>query len=128
MILHVTFAHYTIVFLKQILSALFCVFCMIDMTVCDWLSQQAFVYRNKGRIQDLYSRSKLSCSTLRLRRRRSWKIRLFALVMMSLQCSFQFRCGLMVTLKNLLVFASSICFVKTKEHAVLYGNLSKFFH
>ena len=75
-------------FLKHILIALFCAFCVIDMTVCDWFSQQAFAYRNRSRIQDLYSRSKLSCSTLRLLRRCSWKICLFALLVMSLQCSF----------------------------------------
>ena len=98
------------IFLKQILSALFCVFCMIEITACNWLSQQAFAYRNEGRIQDLCSRSKLSCSTLRLLRRHSWKIRLIALVVMSLQCSFQFSCGVMVVPRNLIVFAFSIWF------------------
>ena len=82
---------------------------MLEINVCDWLSQQAFAYRNKGRIQDLYSRSKLSCLPLRLIRRHSWKIRLFALVAMSLQCSFTFTCGIMVILRNLMVFAYSIC-------------------
>ena len=98
-------------FLKQILSALFRAFCKIDMTVCDWFSQQAFAFRNRGRIQDFYSRSKLSRSTLRLLGRCSWKIRLFALLVMSLQCSFQFSCGVMVIPKNFMVFASSICFL-----------------
>ena len=94
-------------FHKQNLSALFCAVCMIGITACDWLSQQTFAYRNKGRIQDLYSKSKLS---LRLLRRHSWKTRLFALVVMSLQCSFQFRGGVMVIPTNLMVFASSIRF------------------
>ena len=94
--------------LKQILSALFCAFCIIEITVCDWLSQQALAYRNKGRIHDLYSRSKLSCSKLKLLRHHSWKFRLFALVTMSLQCSFQFGCGAIVISRNLRVFASSI--------------------
>ena len=97
-------------FLKHILCALFCAFCMIDMTVCDWFNQQALSYRNRGRIQDLYSRSKLSCSTLRLLRRCSWKICLFALLVMSLQCSFQFSCGFIVIPKNFMVLASLICF------------------
>ena len=94
-------------FLKHILSALFCI---IGMTVCDWFRRQAFAYRNRGRIKDLYSRSKLSCSTLRLLKRCSWKIRLFALLVMSLQCSFQFSCGVMVIPKNFDVFASQFVF------------------
>ena len=97
-------------FLKQILSARFRSSCMIEITACDWLSQQALAYRNKGRIQDLYSRSKLSCSTLRLLRGQSWKIRLFALVVMSLQCSFHFRSAVLVITRNMLVLASSIWF------------------
>ena len=97
-------------FLKYILSALFCAFCMIDMTVCNWFSQQAVAYRNRGRIQDLYSRSKLSCSTLRLLRSCRRKIRLFALLVMSLQFSFLFSCGVVVIPKNFMVFASLICF------------------
>ena len=97
--------------LRQILSALFGVFCIIEITVCDWFSQQVFLYRKKGPIQDLYSKlvSKLSCSTLKLLRRHSWKILLFTLVAMSLQCSFQFRCGVKIIPRNLMVFASSIC-------------------
>ena len=97
-------------FPKQILSALFLAFCLTDLTVYDLLSQQAFAYRNKGRIQDLYSRRKFSCSTLRLLRRHSWNTGLFALVVISLQCSFQFRCGVMVIPMNLTVFASSVGF------------------
>ena len=95
--------------LRQILSALFCAFCIIEITTCNLLSQQAFAYWNKSRIQDLYSRSELSCSTLKLLRRQSCKICLFALVAMFLQCSFQFRCGVMVIPRNLMVLASSIC-------------------
>ena len=97
-------------FLNKNLWALFWAFCLIEITVCDWFGQQAFADRNKDQMQDLYSRSKLSWSTLKLLWRDSWKVCLFALIVTSLKHSFLFRSGVMVIPKNFMVFASSICF------------------
>ena len=94
-------------FLKQILSALICDFCMLEMTVCDWLNQQAFDYRYNGRIQDLYRKIKLLSSTFKLLKRQNWKILLITLFISSLQCSFILSCGVFIIPLNLMVLTLS---------------------